>query len=306
MRLDAAYVKHLAAVAGFSSCGISKAGVSSSHVEFLNNWLKSGFNAGMRYMQENVSLRENPALLLENAKSVISVVLNYFPAEQPTDKNFVISKYALGQDYHDLMKSKLQNMLDEIIKKYPEIRARVFTDTAPVLERYFAMSSGLGYIGKNTCLITPHSGSWVFIGEIICDAESDYDSPVLINCGNCTRCVDACPVGALSEKGLNANKCISYHTIESKEKTPSGIAEKVTNQLFGCDICQDVCPHNKNTKYSTCDELQLHNAVQNIVPEDLTEISNREFNRRFKGTSLLRAGRKKIIENFQNLKTENR
>lgn len=256
----------------------------------------------MNYLSENIDLRKKPELLLEGAKSVISVLLNYYPNENLLNNYFSISKYALGKDYHEVLKAKLQIVLDEMLVDFPELKARIFTDTAPVLERYFAMASGLGFIGKNTCLITPNSGSWVFIGEIICNAEFDYDFPISDNCGSCRRCIDACPVGALSKFGLDANKCISYHTIENKSKTPEEITKKITNQVFGCDICQDVCPHNKNAQSTDCKELTLHSAVKNLNVDELSNISNREFNRRFTGTSLLRAGRLKIIENFSNLK----
>lgn len=300
--MDAKLIKQLAALAGFDDCGISRATVEDSHIKFSRNWLSLGFNAGMSYLSANTDLRENPDKLLKNAKSVISLILNYYPSELLPSDDFSISKYAYSNDYHEVMRDKLKRLLNEIQSNYPEINARIFVDTAPVLERYFAMSSGLGFIGRNTCLINKNFGSWVFIGEIITDAESEYDNPLIENCGSCNECIKACPSGALSENGLNANRCISYHTIESKDVMPEEIGSKISNQIFGCDICQNVCPYNKDAKSSNRKEFRILPAIRDFNPNELIDISNREFNRRFAGTALLRAGRKKIISNYEVLK----
>ncbi|HOZ31010.1 MAG TPA: tRNA epoxyqueuosine(34) reductase QueG [Bacteroidales bacterium] len=306
IKLDSFYVKKLATNIGFEKCGISKAVVSDSNIVFFENWLELGFHADMKYISENKQQRINPSELVENAKSIISVILNYRIAEPFKSENYSISKYALVTDYHIVIQHKLEILLHNLKEKYPYIKARISIDSAPVLERYFAMSAGLGFIGKNTCLINPELGSWVFLGEIITDAEFElYDSPTLYNCGECNKCIDSCPCGALSENGLNANKCISYHTVENKHNIPEHIADKITDQLFGCDICQDVCPFNsKNTSTNTqfSDILGL---LEFLKLEELGNISNREFNRRFANTSLLRSGRKKIIENFSHLKPQN-
>ncbi|MDD3740863.1 MAG: tRNA epoxyqueuosine(34) reductase QueG [Bacteroidales bacterium] len=304
IKLHSSYVKNLAANIGFDKCGISKAVVSDSNIAFFENWLELGFHADMKYMSENKQQRIDPSELVENSKSVISVILNYKISEPFKSQKYSISKYALVTDYHIVIRNKLEKLLHDLKDNYPQINARIFTDTAPILERYFAMSSGLGFIGKNTCLINPELGSWVFIGDILTDAESDfYDSPFLLSCGDCNLCIKACPCGALSNNGLNANKCISYHTIENKNNTPESISDKITSQLFGCDICQDVCPFNSKTTSTNTQFSSIINLLELLQPEELNSISNREFNRRFDKTSLLRSGRKKIIENFSHLKT---
>lgn len=300
---NSSYVKGLAMSVGFDKCGISHAEVKDSHISFFKNWLKLEYHAEMDYMVNNKDLRKYPSKLLKNAKSVISVILNYNTNENLKNQRYNVSKYALVNDYHAVMRSKLEELLTAIKNKTPKINARIFIDTAPVLERYFAMSSGLGFIGRNTCLINPDFGSWVFIGEIITDVEPDfYDSPIHFDCGECQLCVKACPCGALSKYGLNANKCISYHTIENKNNTPDMVAEKITNQVFGCDICQNVCPHNKIIDLPHSQLPSISAKLDKLNPEELNNLSNREFNRRFENTSLLRAGRKKIIENFSHLK----
>jgi epoxyqueuosine reductase len=302
VRLDALLIKQLALSIGFQGCGISSAKIEESHINFFQNWINSGKNAGMNYLSANTELRKNPETLLENAKSVISVILNYYPSEILPDEEFRISKYAYGQDYHLVMMDKLQRLVVELKKHYPEVNTRTFTDTAPVFERYFAMTAGLGFIGRNTCLINKDFGSWVFIGGIIIDEESDYDIDVPTNCGSCNKCIVACPGNALSENGLDANKCISYHTIENRGTLPSVMAAKISNQLFGCDICQDVCPYNSGAIASSNGDFDVLPSIRTLNPEDLKQLSNREFQRRFNKTSLLRAGRKKIVENWELLR----
>jgi len=229
--------------------------------------------------------------------------LNYNIENTFENKNFSISKYAIVSDYHTIMHKKLDELSGKIKADFPDINMRVFTDTAPILERYYAMSAGLGFIGKNSCLINNKYGSWVFIGEIITDAEFDfYDSPIPINCGECNKCIQSCPCGALSENGLNANKCISYHTIENKSAIPGNIVAKITDQLFGCDICQEVCPYNSQPDMQKSELPCIEDTLKTLDPDSLENISNREFNRHFVNTSLLRAGRKKILENFSHLK----
>ncbi len=307
MRLDAQLIKQIASDAGLDGCGISKASVKESHSIFLSNWLRRGYNASMTYMSKNLEIRSSPSLLVENAKTVISVILSYVPKELIHENGIKISKYAYGPDYHEVLKSKMEIMLGAIKKEVPEINARIFIDTAPVLERYFAMTAGLGFIGNNTCLITEKYGSLVFIGEIICDVESsEYDLPNVKTCGECKKCIMACPTGALSENGLDANKCISYHTIENRGSIPADIALRISDQVFGCDICQDACPYNKAVKNENREDFEIHSAIKDIDFNSLSDISNGEFNRRFASTSLLRAGRKKLVENCTVIRDKNR
>lgn len=298
MVLDSVLVKNLAYQAGFDVCGICKAEVSQQHKDFFIKWLDSGFNAGMKYLSEHQNLRLNPSELFPGAKSVISVALNYYPENEISNRKHFISKYAYGKDYHDIMRSRLLDLQDKIKLSFPNINMRIFVDTAPILERYFAMSAGLGFIGKNSCIINPDYGSYVFLGEIITDAEFENDAPSVESCESCQLCIDSCPVGALSADGLDARKCISYHTIESKSEIPKEIAARMTGQVFGCDICQDVCPHNINAQKTKCSDFKIHPEVDGLDYKTICEMSNREFNRRFAGTSLIRAGRKKIVGNF--------
>jgi len=303
-KIDANLVKSLSKEIGFDDCGISSVQIYHKDKLLLSKWLESGMNAGMDYMTKNGEVRQNPELLLENAKSVISLTLNYKPSETETNPAYYISKYARGLDYHYVMKSKMRDLVSKIEEVYPEIKTRVFTDSAPVLERAFSRNSGLGFIGKNTCLIHPQKGSFFFIGEIICDYISDYDRPLNVDCGNCSLCVDACPVGALSENGLDANKCISYHTIENSGEIPKEVAEKIINQVFGCDICQNVCPFNQKSPVSTHREFKRLDKIQDLNLDYLQELSNSQFNKKFADTSLQRAGRKKLITNFELVKSK--
>lgn len=299
MRLKAEQIKSIAKNLGFDACGISKAIISDKNKSTYQNWIDSGFNANMTYLSRNENLRNTPELLVENAKTVISLVLNYYTEDTLDNPNISISKYAYGNDYHYVIKHKLQQFIDSLNELNPEINARGFTDSAPIYERFFAVEAGLGFLGKNTCLITPDYGSWVFIAEIICDIESDYDKPVNTNCGSCSICIDSCPTGALSDKGLNANKCISYHTIESKDDIPENILAKMGTQVFGCDICQNVCPHNSKAKTNKHKELQLLPQIKTIELVKIENLSNSQFKKAFGSTSLFRAGKKKLISNFK-------
>ncbi len=297
-KLDASLVKGLAEKLGFDDCGISSAQVSNADKLRLDNWLDAANNAGMEYMKRNVGLRHKPQLLVDRAKTVISVSLNYNYKDGPDDLDYYISKYARGVDYHLVMKSKLRQLVSKLEEVYPDMKSRVFTDSAPVLERAFSRNSGLGFIGKNTCVINHKFGSFFFLGEIICDFISDYDSPIERSCGNCTLCIDSCPVGALGEGGLDANKCISYHTIENKENIPQEIKESITNQVFGCDICQNVCPYNQKASISKHKEFSKLEKISGLNIFTLETMTNSQFNKRFSDTSLVRAGRKKLLSNF--------
>ena len=297
--LESSLVKELAINLGFDNCGISTVQISNTDIQRLDQWLDAGAHAEMNYMSKNIEIRNNPRLLVDEAKSVISVTLNYTPEEEKKHSKFYIAKYARGLDYHYVMKSKLRLLLGKLEELYPEINARVFTDSAPVLERALSRDSGLGFIGKNTCLIHPQMGSFFFIGEIICDYVADYDSPIDISCGNCSICIDSCPIGALSNNGLDANKCISYHTIENSGDIPLNIADKITNQAFGCDICQNVCPYNKKVPITTHQEFNPLEKIQELNVVTLEEMTNSQFNKRFSDTSLARVGRKKLIANYK-------
>lgn len=305
MNIPSERIKTLAIQCGFDDCGISPVTISSGAKNFYSNWILSGFNAGMQYLEEGQNNRFNPRNLLPEAKSVISVISSYHHSRK-LDGKYRISHYAQGKDYHIVMKQKLELLKEEIIKEFPFFVSIPFCDTSSVLERYFAAQAGLGFIGKNRCLINHKYGSWVFIAGMICNVETDYDEASELSCADCDDCLRSCPTKALSEHGLDARKCISYHTIENKNEIPENVRAQITNQLFGCDICQNVCPINKHANVSTCEAFKLLPQIEEINYEELQQMSNREFSRKFKNTSLLRSGRKKIISNFDTLITRNK
>ncbi|MDD3686095.1 MAG: tRNA epoxyqueuosine(34) reductase QueG [Bacteroidales bacterium] len=297
MRIPAERIKALALQNGFDACGISSIDINDDVKEFVTNWITSGYDAEMRWYETSLNTRFNPENLFPKANSIISVIINYNHFHNQNSKH-KISQYAHGKDYHLVVKSQLQSLIKDICAEFPKFEAISFCDTSPVLERYFAAKSGLGFIGKNSCLINEELGSKIFIGGLICNAETDFDNPIIQNCGDCDICLRSCPTQALSSTGLNANKCISYHTIENKGDIPENIAKKITNQLFGCDICQDVCPYNKTAPVATCNEFNLIDKIGSINYDGISQMSNREFARQFAETSLLRAGRKKILSNY--------
>ncbi|MFM2375766.1 MAG: tRNA epoxyqueuosine(34) reductase QueG [Bacteroidota bacterium] len=239
-------IKHQLRQQGFDLVGISKADFLEKEARDLEQWLKEGRHGTMRWMEDNFDKRVDPRLLVEGARSVISVLLNYFPApenRQPADAP-KISTYAWGEDYHKVIKRKLYRVLEWMQESIGEVNARVFTDSAPVMDKAWAMRGGLGWIGKNTNLIHPKMGSWYFIGEIILDLELDYDGPMKDYCGTCTKCIDACPTGALAPYRIDSRQCISYLTIELRENMPPELRTHTEGWAYGCDICQQVCPWN--------------------------------------------------------------
>lgn len=242
-------IKQLAAQVGFDYCGISKAEFLEQEAPRLENWLKQNMQGEMHYMENHFDKRLNPTLLVDGAKIVISVLLNYFPQKKLIDDaNYKISKYAWGEDYHDVLKAKLSEMVFLLKEKVGDFSFRIFVDSAPVMDKVWAAKSGLGWIGKHSNLINKKSGSFFFIGEIICDLEAEYDHAIKDYCGTCTRCIDACPTDAITESYIvDGSKCISYATIELKKEIaiPDSFKGKMDDWIFGCDICQDVCPWNR-------------------------------------------------------------
>lgn len=240
-------IKQKAEKYGFQSCGISKAGFLEEEAPRLENWLMSGFNGEMGYMENYFDKRLDPRLLVEGAKSIISLSYNYFPQyHMNRENNFKISKYAYGEDYHDVIKDILRDMVAELQKEIGAFGFRVFTDSAPVLERAWARKSGIGWVGKNANIITKKNGSFFFLSEIICDLELEADGPTTDHCGKCRKCIDACPTGAIiNDRIIDGSKCISYATIELKNEIPDFFKGKMDDWIFGCDVCQDVCPWNR-------------------------------------------------------------
>ncbi len=241
-------IKQEAAALGFDACGIAHAAPLQADREHFSHWLEKGHHGKMGYMANHFEKRIDPRKLLPGAKSMIVVALNYYPAEkQPPDSRLKVSKYAYGKDYHFIIKEKLRKLIRRIADKDPQSRSREFTDSAPIMERSWAQRAGLGWTGKNACLILPKEGSFFFIGEILTTAPLKADEPFLKeHCGNCTRCMEACPTGAIIAPGeIDARRCISYLTIELKEPIPPEFKNKTKGWIFGCDICQDVCPFNR-------------------------------------------------------------
>lgn len=285
---------------GFSACGISPVRNLEEESERLQKWLSVGMNGSMGYMANHFDKRLDPGKIEVGSKSVISVLINYFPAKKQSDPAApVISKYAYGKDYHHVVKEKLNNLLMFIQMELFPCRGRAFVDSAPVLERPWAKAAGLGWIGKNSLLISKKHGSYVFIGELITDADLSYDSPFTGDyCGNCTRCIDACPTGAIvSPRTIDARKCISYHTIENKNEVPSPIRKKLHNQIFGCDICQDVCPWNKKIEPNQSGDFKPTEGLLEMDKKNWTEIDRLTFNIMFGRSALKRAGYDQIMRN---------
>lgn len=231
------------------SCGVSKAGFLEQEAPRLEDWLNKNRNGEMHYMENHFDKRLDPTLLVPGAKSVVSLLLNYYPEETQREDSYKISKYAYGTDYHFVIKDKLKKFLEAIRVQIGEVEGRAFVDSAPVLDKAWAAKSGLGWVGKNSNLLTKQVGSFFFIAELIIDLELEYDTPVTDHCGSCTACIDACPTQAIVDPYVvDGSKCISYFTIELKNEIPDYAKGKMDDWMFGCDVCQDVCPWNRFSK----------------------------------------------------------
>ena len=307
-----AYAKSL----GFDPVGFSPAKFEKSHADFYKNWLKKKYHGGMKYLEKS-GPRRNFAKILANAKTVISLGMNYYHEKKPLRKGFgKVARYAYGRDYHKIIWKKLKNIEAFIKSLNPKANTKSFTDTAPILERSFAEKAGLGHIGKNCCLITKEFGSWVFLAEIITNLEipeilpgqtlasnsttsSKSNFPI---CGSCTRCIDSCPTKAIIAPGvIDTRKCISYLTIENKKQIHKKFHTAIKNsgRLFGCDICQEVCPHNCRAKNRTVKELgEPAIAGDSLELKKIAKIkSDQEFLKLFAGSPLMRAKRKSLQRN---------
>lgn len=283
-------IKNEAIRLGFSFCGISKSEFLEDDAPHLENWLNQNRHGKMQYMENYFDKRLNPALLVEGSKSVISLMYNYFPLQQQREDSFKISKYAYGEDYHHVIKNKLKELVQFITTEVGEINARIFTDSAPILERAWAKKSGLGWIGKNSMLINPKQGSFFFLAEIILDVEFDYDAPIKDYCGTCNACVEACPTEAiLPNKVIDGSKCISYFTIELKDEIlPNEVKGKFNDWMFGCDICQDVCPWNSFSKPTSELLFSPNLELLNYSKKQWTELTEEIFNELFKKSAVKR------------------
>ena len=297
------FIKSEAHRLGFLSCGISKAGFLEQEAPRLENWLNNNRNGQMSYMENHFDKRLNPTLLIDDAKSVVSLLLNYYPQELQNQDSYKISKYAYGQDYHFVIKEKLKEFLFSIQSTIGEVSGRAFVDSAPVLDKAWAAKSGLGWIGKNSNLLTQKLGSFYFIAELIIDLDLDYDSPTTDHCGTCTACIDACPTEAIvAPYVVDGSKCISYFTIELKENIPQEMKGKFEDWIFGCDVCQDVCPWNKFSKSHNEPLLSPNLELLSMSKKDWIEITEETFRAVFKNSPLKRAKFQGIKRNIDFLK----
>jgi epoxyqueuosine reductase len=282
-------IKNKALELGFSSIGISKAGFLEEEAPRFESWLSQNKNGKMKYMENHFDKRLDPTLLVDDAKSVISLLFNYFPSEQLNQNDLKISKYAYGEDYHFVVKDKLHLLMEFIHEQIGEVNGRAFVDSAPVLEKAWAKKSGLGWMGKNSNIITKKNGSYFFLSELIIDLDLDYDGPQTDHCGTCTACIDACPTQAISPYNVDGNKCISYFTIELKEAIPSEMKGTFDNWMFGCDVCMDVCPWNRFAKPHNEPRFLMNPVLQSFSKSDWIEISEEVFNKAFKDSPLKRS-----------------
>lgn len=272
------------------ACGISKAEFLEEEAPRLEKWLSENRHGEMKYMENYFDKRLDPRLLFEGCKSVISVLVNYFPSENQKDPQAPkLSKYAYGEDYHFVIKRKLNELLSSLQSEIGEVNGRIFVDSAPVMDKVWAKKSGLGWIGKNSNLISNKSGSFFFIGELLIDAELNYDTAIGDYCGTCTRCLDACPTGAIIKPYVvDGSKCISYFTIELKDAIPVPMKGQFDNWMFGCDICQEVCPWNRFSKPHTEEAFLPHPDLLEMTKNQWQNISKETFDKLFKKSAVKR------------------
>ena len=293
-------IKQKAEKFGFQSCGISKAEFLEEEAPRLEAWLNKGYHGEMNYMENHFDKRLNPTLLVDGAKSVISLSYNYFPKVKIDEiNNFKISKYAYGEDYHEVIKDILKNMVAELQEEIGEFGFRVFVDSAPVLEKAWARKSGLGWVGKNANLITKKHGSFYFLAEIICDLELEYDLAVTDHCGSCRACIDACPTQAIvSDRIVDGSKCISYATIELKNEIPDYFNGKMDDWIFGCDVCQDVCPWNRFSAPTLQEKFAPNFQKLNFRKNEWKELSQELFSEIFKKSAVKRTKFSGLMRNI--------
>lgn len=298
-----AFIKSEALRLGFMSCGISKAGFLETEAPRLENWLKENRNGQMTYMENHFDKRLDPTLLVEGSKSVISLLLNYYPTETQQDDSFKISKYAYGQDYHFVIKEKLKELVFSIESTIGVVEGRAFVDSAPVLDKAWAAKSGLGWIGKNSNLLSKKAGSFFFIAELIVDLDLEYDHAVTDHCGSCTKCIDACPTQAIiAPYQVDGSKCISYFTIELKENIPQEMKGRFDDWVFGCDVCQDVCPWNRFSKPHSEPLFDPNPELLSLTKSDWAEITRDVFQDIFKKSPVKRAKFEGLQRNIEFLK----
>jgi epoxyqueuosine reductase len=295
-------IREFAARLGFDHCGIARAQRLDDDARRLEEWLGKGMHGSMKYMENHFDMRVDPSKLVPGAKSVITLLINYFPAEEQVEDSYKISKYAYGSDYHEVIRSKLRTFLELIHQEIGEVHGRGFVDSAPVLERSWAQRSGAGWIGKSGNLITRKGGTFFFIATLITDLELDYDDPFAKDyCGSCTKCIDACPTDAiLDNKIVDGSKCISYYTIELKDlMIPSEMQGKFNNWMFGCDVCQDVCPWNRFSRPTSETGFTPLPGLLNLTTKDWEGLTEESFRKIFRDSPVKRTKFKGLMRNIR-------
>lgn len=285
---------------GFLSCGISKADFLENEAPRLEKWLQNNMHGEMHYMENYFDKRLDPRLLVDGAKTVISLLMNYYPSEFQIDDSYKISKYAYGRDYHGVIKKRMSELTNFIRENIGEINSEIFVDSAPVLDKAWAVKGGLGWMGKNSNLISKKTGSFFFIAEIICDLDLDYDTVVTDHCGSCTACIDACPTQAIEQPYVvNGSKCISYFTIELQNEIPSEMKGKFDDWIYGCDVCQDVCPWNRFSKPHNEPLFNPRANLLELTKKDWDELTKETFNKVFKRSAVKRIKFEGLKNNIQ-------
>ena len=285
-------VKQLAAEEGFQACGIATAGFLEEEAPLLEKWLRNGYHGRMSWMENHFDKRLDPRKLVPGAQSVISLVCSYFPKQEINSPDgYKVARYAYGEDYHHVLKDQLRQLLDRMRETFGDIDGRVFVDSAPVMERQWAQRSGLGWLGKNSLLLNQSMGSWFFLAEIICDLKLEPDAPVKDHCGTCTACIDACPTDAIVGNGVvDASRCISYLTIELREAVPDEFKGRMEGWIFGCDICQEVCPWNKFARVHHQPAFEPKGEWPGFSKKEWKEMTEEVFRKNFPHSALKRAG----------------
>lgn len=300
-------LKQKALELGFEQVAIARAEELTEEAKRLEDWLNKGYHGQMQYMENHFDKRIDPRKLVEGAKSVVCLLFNYFPTQVQSDpKTPKLAKYAYGQDYHFVLKDKLKQLLDWLLNEVGEVNGRCFVDSAPVLERDWGKRSGLGWVGKNTLLLSPQRGSFFFLAELIVDVEFVYDNPIKDYCGSCRRCIVACPTDAISENGylMDGSKCISYLTIELRDEIPPQFKGQMENWMFGCDICQDVCPWNRFSKPHTEAAFEPASELLEMTKKDWLELTEEVFQKIFKKSAVKRSKYSGLMRNLRFLDSD--
>ena len=295
------FIKSEALRLGFDICGTAKAkAVPDDVIRLYNQWIAQEYHGTMQYLQRNCEKRFDPTLLVERCKSIVVVALNYYPSHPIKG----MASYAIGNDYHKIVKDKLYTLLNNINAVHP-IKGRAFCDSAPVLERHWAVQAGIGWIGHNRQLTIPHKGSYFFLGELLIDAELEYDTPFTANhCGNCRKCLDNCPTGALSNDGFDARKCLSYLTIEYRGELTENIGKKMGNNFYGCDCCLKACPHNRFSIPNSTTEFKPSDELQEMDIDKWKKLTKEQYNTLFAKSAVERCGYEQLMRNISAIKED--